>query len=155
MHSLPQAAQRNLRAQAGRLGVDPARLSFAPFDSRERYLARQRLGDLMLDTLHHSAMTTACDAMAAGLPVLTIRGKAMASRAGESLVRAAGVPQLVASSELEYARLGVSLANERRPLQEMRKTLEARTGPLFDTAARVRELEAAFESMWRDYRTRA
>ena len=145
--ALPPAAQQNLRREAARHGLDPARLVFAPFDTRERYLARQRLGDLMLDAVHHSAMTTACDALAAGLPVLTVRGAAMASRAGESLARAAGVPELVAQDKDTYVAQAVRLASDAKALADLRHTLLARTGPLFDTAGRVRALEAAFQGM--------
>jgi protein O-GlcNAc transferase len=147
--ALPDAAQRNLRHAATGHGIDPARLVFAPFDPRERYLARQGLGNLMLDAIHHSAMTTACDAMATGLPVLTIKGAAMASRAGESLARAAGVPELVASDKDAYVKLAAELASNPERLAGYRRTLEARRGPLFDTAGRVREIEAALLEMWR------
>jgi predicted O-linked N-acetylglucosamine transferase (SPINDLY family) len=101
----------------------------------------------MLDTIHHSAMTTACDAMAAGLPVLTLRGTAMASRAGESLARAAGVPELVAPDQAMFVEKAVSLASEPAELARLRSVLLARTGPLFDTASRVRELETALLEM--------
>ena len=149
--ALPQAAQRSLRREALAHGVDPARLVFAPFDPRARYLARQRLGDLMLDAIHHSAMTTACDAMAAGLPVLTLHGSAMASRAGESLARAAGVPELVATNKDDFVVQAVRLASDSTALQSQRRKIAARAGPLFDTVGRVRELEAAFLEVWRLY----
>ena len=146
--SLTASAQRNLRREAAAQGVDPTRLVFAPFDPRDRYLARQRLGDLMLDAVHHSAMTTACDALAAALPVLTLRGTAMASRAGESLLRAAGLPELVAANQESYVALALQLASDPSRLGACRRRLAARAGPLFDTTARVRELEAAFLQAW-------
>lgn len=152
--ALPQAAQRNLRREAGVHGVDPARLIFAPFDPRDRYLARQRLGDLMLDAVHHSAMTTACDAMAAGLPVLTLPGSAMSSRAGESLVRAAGLPELVAPDKDSYVNQAVQLAGDPARLKAYRDRLLGRTGPLFDTPGRVRELGQALLQMWRTHEQR-
>jgi len=148
------AARRNLRREAEARGVSSARLFFAPFDPRDRYLARLRLGNLMLDAFHHSAMTTACDAMAAGLPVLTIPGNAMASRGGESLARAAGVPEMVARDKEDYVEKAVYLAQHPKDLQRIRQKLLARTGPLFDTAGRVRELEKAFLEMWRRYEQR-
>jgi len=152
--SLPVEAQRNLRREAEECHVDPDRLVFAPFDPRDRYLARQRLGDLMLDAIHHSAMTTACDAMAAGLPVLTIPGNAMASRAGESLARAAGVPEMVARDKDDYVEKAVFLARHPQELRRIRQKLLARKGLLFDTPGRVRELEQAFLEMWRRYNQR-
>ena len=150
--ALSEQAARILRARAEERGVDPARLAFAPFEPgrNPRYLARHRLGDLMLDSLHHNAMTSACDALGAGLPMLTLRGTALASRAGESLVRAAGLPELVADDQETYVRTAVRLATDRSELQALTERLRANrhTAPLFDTAGRVRALEAAFQEMY-------
>jgi predicted O-linked N-acetylglucosamine transferase (SPINDLY family) len=151
--ALSETALCNLRAHAQRHEIDPARLVFAPFEPSfdPRYLARHRLGDLMLDALHHNATTSACDALGAGLPMLTLRGSTMASRAGESLLRAAGLPELVAPDKAAYVELAVQLATDRERLNNYRRTLEARSGPLFDTASRVREIEAALMQMWQQY----
>lgn len=148
--ALPPAAIRNLRSYAAAHGVDPSRLVFAPFEQQPRYLARQRLGDLFLDAIHHNAMTTACDALGAGLPVLTMRGATMASRAGESLLRAAGLPDLVAAGHREFIQTAVRLASEPSLLSEVRGRLSRNrnTAPLFDTVGRVRELEQAFEGIF-------
>ena len=148
--ALSEAAAGNLRAQAAACGIDPARLVFAPFETfGARYLAKHRLGDLMLDALHHNAITTACDALHAGLPVLTLPGGAPANRAGASLLRAAGLPELVASDVESYVRTAVRLASDRPALAALKAKLAAnrRSAPLFDTPGRVRELEAAFEAM--------
>ena len=150
--ALSEQSARNLRARAAGRGVDPARLAFAPFEPSHdpRYLARHRLGDLMLDSLHHNAMTSACDALGAGLPLLTLRGTALASRAGESLLRAAGLPELVTDDQETYVGTAVRLATDRSELQALTQRLAANrhTAPLFDTAGRVRALEAAFQGMY-------
>lgn len=151
LNAMPAAAAENLRREAATRGVSPERLLFAPFDPRERYLARQRLGDLMLDAVHHSAMTTACDALGAGLPVLTLKGTTFASRAGESLVRAAGLPELVAADPDAFVRMATAIGNDRGVLAGLKGKLRAnrKAAPLFDTSSRVRQLEAAFAEMWR------
>jgi predicted O-linked N-acetylglucosamine transferase (SPINDLY family) len=150
--ALTETACLNLRKHAAQRGIDPDRLAFAPFEPSHdpRYLARHRLGDLMLDSLHHNAMTSACDALGAGLPLLTLRGTALASRAGESLVRAAGLPELVTDDQETYVRTAVRLATDRSELQALKQRLAAnrRTAPLFDTAGRVRALETAFQKMY-------
>jgi predicted O-linked N-acetylglucosamine transferase (SPINDLY family) len=145
------AARTNLRAAAQARGVEPERLHFAPFDTRERYLARQLLGDLLLDCFHHSAMTTACDALGAGLPVLTVEGTSMASRAGPGMVRAAGLPELVARNPLEFEELAVRLALERDRLSALKGKLVSgrRSAPLFDTPGRIRAIESVLEHMHR------
>jgi protein O-GlcNAc transferase len=155
-NAMPPAGARNLTREASLRGIDPERLVFAPFDPRERYLARQRLGDLLLDTLHHSAMTTACDALGAGLPVLTLKGATFASRAGESLLRAAGVPELVAADPDTFVNAAVALAKDAPALRRLHAKLKEKraTAPLFDTATRVRQLEAAFTEMCRRRRAR-
>jgi predicted O-linked N-acetylglucosamine transferase (SPINDLY family) len=153
---LSDVARLSLGGETERRGVDPRRLAFAPFEASQdpRYLARHRLGDLMLDSLHHNAMTSACDALGAGLPLLTLRGNALASRAGDSLLRAAGLPELVANDKQGYVETAVQLATDRERLNGFRRTLEARTGPLFDTASRVREIESALLQMWQRYQQR-
>jgi protein O-GlcNAc transferase len=149
-NAMPAAAAENLRREAAARGVRSERLVFAPFDTRERYLARQRLGDLMLDAVHHSAMTTACDALAGGLPMLTLKGSTFASRAGESLLRSAGLPELVAADSDAFVRTAVALGGDRMALAGLKDKLHAnrQRAPLFDTLARVRDLEAAFDDMW-------
>jgi protein O-GlcNAc transferase len=140
-----------LRASAAVRGVDPSRLFFAPFEPSwdPRYLARHRLGDLLLDALHHNAITNACDALRMGLPVLTTSGSSMATRAGESLLRAAGLPELVAPDREAFVREAVRLASDTVALAHYKQRLRdvRYTAPLFDTAGRVRQVEACLEEM--------
>jgi predicted O-linked N-acetylglucosamine transferase (SPINDLY family) len=147
--AIPEAAVTRLRSAAAVAGVSPTRLYSSPIDPRDRYLARQRLGDLLLDAVHHSAMTTACDALAAGLPMLTLKGAAMASRAGESLLRAAGMAELVAPELRTFHQRAVQLASQPGEIKRLRDQLrrDRDTQPLFDTPARVRELERALRTM--------
>ncbi len=154
LNALPPAGIENLRREAAARGVDARRLICAPLDPRERYLARQRLGDLLLDAVHHDAISTACDALGAGLPVLTLRGETFASRAGESLLRAAGLPDLVAADSEAFVRAATDLGANRAALGALKARLSANrsSAPLFDTAGRVRELEAGFVQMWRRHK---
>lgn len=146
---LAEEAKRNLRGEAAKRGIDPGRLVFAPFEPRhgDRYLPRQRLGDLMLDSFYHTAMTTACDALGSGLPILTLKGSALAARAGASFLTAAGLPELVVSDPEAYMAEAVALARDSQRLATCREKLVSREGPLFDTTARVRELENCFLEM--------
>jgi protein O-GlcNAc transferase len=147
--ALPDGAQANLRREAAKHGVEASRLVFAPLEPRPRYIARHRLADLFLDARYHSAMTTACDALAAGLPLLGVRGTTMAGRAAESLLRAAGLPDLVAADEDSYVAMALRLATDRTALPALKERLahDRHRAPLFDTPARVRDLEACFEAM--------
>jgi protein O-GlcNAc transferase len=89
LSQMNELAERNLRREAARRGIDPERLIFAPrLDSFEDHLARHRQADLYLDTLPYNAHSTAANALWAGLPVLTCAGGSFAGR-----VRACCAPQ--------------------------------------------------------------
>jgi protein O-GlcNAc transferase len=145
-------AMANLRREAKDRGVAPARLVFGPWVSqRADHLARLRLADLFLDTLPYNAHTTACDALWAGLPLLTCRGNTFPARVAASLLHAIGLPELVTTSLDEYEQAARTLSQNPQRLAAIRsKLLHNRdTEPLFDTARFTRHLESAYASMWK------
>jgi predicted O-linked N-acetylglucosamine transferase (SPINDLY family) len=147
------AAGRNLRAEAARRDVDPARLIFAERLLPEEHLARHRLADLFLDTLPCNAHTTASDALWAGLPVLTCPAGAFAGRVAASLVQAAGLPELIAPDLAAYEALALGLAREPAALAEIKAKLARNRDacPLFDAARSARHIEAAYTTMWQTW----
>jgi protein O-GlcNAc transferase len=139
----------NLEREAKARGVAPERLVFAPrIPGHAEHLARYRLADLFLDTLPFNAITTASDALWAGLPVLTCAGNTIIGRVAGSLLHAVGLPELVTTSLEEYEALALRLARDAQLLNRLRARLanNRRTYPLFDTARYTRNLEAAY---WR------
>lgn len=145
-----EGAERNLRNEASRRGIDPSRLVFAMRLTPTEHLARHRLADLFLDTLPCNAHTTASDALWAGLPVLTCLGGAFAGRVAASLVTAAGLPELVANDLGEYERLALALARDPARLAGIKARLAngRDTCPLFNAQRFTRHLEAAYTRMW-------
>jgi protein O-GlcNAc transferase len=140
----------NLRGEASRRGVAHQRIVFAPrLASTEEHLARLRLADLFLDTLPYNAHTTAIDALWAGLPVLTCLGRSFAGRVGASILRAAGLPELIAESLDDYERLARDLAQDPPRLVGARRRLAASraTAPLFDADGFTRDLEHIYRTV--------
>ena len=70
------------------------------------HLARQRQADLFLDTLPYNAHTTACDALWAGVPVVTCLGTTFVGRVAASLLKAVGLDELITHSLEDYEALG-------------------------------------------------
>jgi predicted O-linked N-acetylglucosamine transferase (SPINDLY family) len=142
-----------LRAGASRHGVDPERLVFAPPAPRETHLARLRRADLALDTLRYNGHTTSSDALWMGVPVVAVEGGHFASRVSASILRCAGLPELVAPSVAAYEELAVSLMNDATARSDLARRLrEARScAPYFDTAGCARDLEAAYAEVWRRF----
>lgn len=148
-------AARNLRLEAEKRGISPDRLVFAPrMESLPRHLARYRQADLFLDTFYYNAHTTASDALWAGLPVLTCLGDTFAGRVAASLLKAIGLPELIAKTPSEYEGLALQLATQPEPLAVIRRNLALnRTShPLFDTAHFTRHIEKAYRVMHQRYR---
>ncbi len=144
------AATANLRAAAASLGIDPARLHFAPRIRLDEHLARHALADLFLDTLPYNAHTTASDALWAGLPVLSCRGTTFPGRVGASLLKGLGLADvLLVDDDDAFEARAIELATDRARLASARVLLSAAhvTGSLFDTPAYCRDLESAFLSL--------
>jgi predicted O-linked N-acetylglucosamine transferase (SPINDLY family) len=144
-------ASRNLRREAEQRGVAPERLIFAPsMPLAADHLARQRQADLFLDTLPYNAHATTADALWAGLPVVTCLGGTFAGRVAASLLKAAGLDDLIATSLDDYEALALKLAREPSLLAAYRATLlhNRDTCSLFDTARFTRHIEAAYSRMW-------
>jgi protein O-GlcNAc transferase len=117
---------------------------------RFEYLRLYQRFDLGLDPFPFNGMTTTCDSLWMGVPVLTLPGRTAASRAGLSLLSSVGLGEFAASSEDDYVRLAVqSVANLPR-LANVRSTLRQRmqTSPLMDAPRFAQNVEAAYRSIW-------
>jgi protein O-GlcNAc transferase len=150
LRGVGEPARGNLRREAQRRGVQAERLVFAEHvGSMAEHLARQGLADLYLDTLPYNAHSTACDALWAGVPVLTCAGRSFAGRVAASALTALGLPELITHSLEEYEHRALQLAREPQRLGELRERLAAHrlTQPLFDTKAYTRALESAYRTM--------
>jgi predicted O-linked N-acetylglucosamine transferase (SPINDLY family) len=138
----------NLRQEASRRGIDGGRLIFAErMASLSEHLSRLRVADLSLDTLPYNAHATTLDALWAGVPLLTYPGESFASRVAASLLRTAGLPELIAGSPSEYEEKALELAADPARLGQLRRKLAQRNTSLFDTEQYTRNLEAAYEAI--------
>lgn len=143
-------ATANLRTEAARHGVEPARLVFAAPCPQAEHLPRYRLADLALDSFPYNGHTTTSDALWMGAPVLTLRGGTFASSVAASLLHAVGLPETVTHSVAEYEERAVRLAREPAMLTAYRHRLEGgrKSAPLFDSPRFTRHLERAYLTMW-------
>ncbi len=146
-------SENNLRSEARKRGVDPARLIFAQRAPLDEHLARHRLADLFLDTFNYNAHTTCSDALWAGLPVLTLCGEQFAARVSASLLTAFGTPEMITTSQADYYQKAIQLSQSPENLQEIRDKMSALrdTSPLFDTEKFARDLERAYDTIFARY----
>ena len=140
-------ARHHLRAFAERAGIDAGRVVFAPAVSQAEHMARLRCADLALDVLPYGSHTTGSDALWAGVPLLTCRGRTFAGRVGASLCHSTGLDELVTESLDDYSQMLQRLCSDRSLLAHHRDHLETRRErlPLFDTASFTGEFERLLE----------
>ena len=148
-----QWAKSNLQKEARLRGIDPSRLVFTKWVTRQDHLARHRLADLFLDTFNFNAHSTASDALWAGLPIITCKGEQFVARCAASFLTAIGLPELIVKTDQEYEALALELATNQSILESIAKKLEKnrRSEPLFKTETYTQNLDQAFEQAYTHY----
>lgn len=134
-------------------GIAASRLVFAPKLQNAHHLARYPLADLFLDALPYGAHTTSSDALWMGVPVLTLSGRSFASRVCGSLVRSAGLAELVVTDPDAYVRRAIALAQDPATMARLKETLAAErdTCVVFDQGLLARSIGDLFMNMVADY----
>lgn len=134
-------------------GVAEDRVEFVEPQPRRNYLELYHQVDVMLDSFPYNGHTTSLDAMWMGVPVLSLAGGQIVSRAGLSQLSNLGLPELVAFTEEEYVKIAVELARDLPRLEELRATLRSRmqASVLMDGQRFARGIENAYRTMWRSW----
>ena len=144
---------QRLRAMAQAQGVAPERLVFAEKKPNPEHVARYRLADLFLDNLPYGAHTTAADSMWMGVPILTLTGRSFAARVCGSLLRAAGLDEMICTTPDDYVARAIAFGRDPAQLAPFKERLKANrdTCLLFDTPQLIARLEDLYRQMWQDF----
>ncbi len=133
--------EARLAGACRRQGVDAdARVMKLPQCSHTDYLAINTVCDAMLDTLRWSGGNTSLDALAAGLPIVTLPGRFMRGRQSAAMLGLVGVDELVARDADDYVRIAAGLAGDAPWRQSLRARIVAARGRLFGDAAPIAAL---------------
>ena len=138
-----------------RAGIDKDRLLFMPHKPQIKdHLAVYNEVDIALDSYPYHGTTTTCEALAAGVPVVSLAGSSHVARVGVSLLNAVGLSDLVAEQSEDYIAIAVKLAADQERLRRLRTSLGARmkTSVLGDTVGFTRKLEGCYRQMVANYR---
>ncbi len=135
-------------------GVGPSRLDLlGRISSPEGHLGLYGRVDLALDTFPYNGVTTTCQALWMGVPVVTCEGPWAASRYGASLLRQAGLSEFIARDLDDYLRIATAWASDLDRLSNLRVGMrdQLRATPLLDGPRLTREVEGAYRSLWRTW----
>jgi predicted O-linked N-acetylglucosamine transferase (SPINDLY family) len=134
-------------------GIAPERIEFEPRLPPVQYQALRNRVDIALDPFPMNGGSTTCETLWMGVPLVTLTGDRFVSRAGTSLLTAAGLSECIAASEAGYLAIATGLAADLPRLAQVRAALrgQLRRSPLLDGPRFARNLEAAYRQLWRDW----
>jgi CRISPR-associated protein Csy1 len=130
-----------LDAACGAAGTERAdRVLVQPQCRHDRYLQLNLACDAMLDTRRWSGGNTSLDAIACGLPVVTLPGPFMRARQSAAMLALAGVRELVAADAEAYVAIAVRLAGDRAWRDDLSRRLREGRSRIFDDREPVEAL---------------
>ena len=118
-------------------GVARERVIVRPQVGHDDYLRINLACDAMIDSARWSGGNTSLDAIACGLPVVTLPGSVMRSRQSAGMLAQAGIPELVARDEDECVSIAARLATDRDWRDAMARRVAEGAARLFDDATPV------------------
>jgi len=105
------------------------------------YLRLNELCDVMIDTVHWSGGNTSLDALASGLPIVTLPGDLMRGRQSRAMLGILDLPQLVAADREGLIAAAVRLGKDPEERRAVSSAIAERRGALFEREEPVRALE--------------
>jgi CRISPR-associated protein Csy1 len=124
------------------------RVCLLPIMARETYLRVNAACDVMLDSLHWSGGNTSLDALACGLPVVTLPGAYMRGRQTYGMLQLVGVPELIAGDEDDCVRVALRVARDSDWRQQLVDRIAAGRPKLFRDSAPVAAMQAFYLSLF-------
>lgn len=106
--------------------------------------------DIALDTFPYGGVTTTLEAIAMGVPVVSLCGLSPASRSGLSLLSALGFRDWVATDASGYVETALRLAADASLRFELRQSLRSilQASPLCDSTRLRTDLETIYRRLW-------
>ncbi len=134
------------------LGDAIRRVRFLPRQPYEEYLRLVALSDVCLDTPHFNGGATTFDALAKGVPIVTLPGSYLRGRQTYALYKRMGVMDCIANTPQEYIDKAVRLATDVSYREGMHREICANSHLIFEDIGMVRELETHLLAMVRAVR---
>jgi CRISPR-associated protein Csy1 len=116
------------------------RVRVLPALPHQEFLRINLVCDAMLDTLHWSGGNTSLDALACGLPIVTLPGAYMRGRQSAGMLSLVDVPELIAGNTDDYVAIAVRLMADPDWRDSLRERIRKTQGRLFDDPTPLRVL---------------
>jgi CRISPR-associated protein Csy1 len=144
--AITDAFMRRLAAALESHGVAiRERVRVLPQVGHDDYLRINLVCDAMLDTPHWSGGNTSLDALACGLPIVTLPGRFMRGRQSAGMLHLIGVPELVAADRAGYQALVARLVGDATWRAALRTRIRAGHDGIFDARDAIEPLQRLFQ----------
>ena len=110
----------------GQSGVAAERIECVVYANEPPYGQQFAGVDVALDNYPYNGVTTTCEALYVGVPVVSLYGRNGVSRSGLSLLGTLGLGELAASTSEQYVDIAVALGSDLSRLEQLRASLRAR-----------------------------
>jgi protein O-GlcNAc transferase len=149
----PQRAAE-IVAQFEQAGVSAERIECVPFERDPPHGLQFAGVDIALDNYPYNGVTTTCESLYAGVPVISLHGRNGVSRSGLSLLSSLALGDLAASTPEQYVGIAVALACDLPRLEELRTSLRDRfeKSSLRDEKRFAAEIEKLWHVAWQRIR---
>jgi predicted O-linked N-acetylglucosamine transferase (SPINDLY family) len=128
-----RAWEEQVRARLARtLGDVASRVRFMPPASHAAFLAQIAAADVIIDPFHFGGCNTSCEALALGVPVVTLPSFQLPGRFTVGLYREMGLDACIAQSEADFVDRAVRFATEPDQRRAVSAQILERAAALFD-----------------------
>lgn len=150
------SARDATRARFASHGIDANRLILEGRSPRAQYFEAYGRVDIALSPFPYPGGTTSVEGLWMGVPVLCLRGDRFLSNICTSMLHSADLADWIADDHDDYVTKAIAFAADTSRLAALRIGLREAllASPLCDAARFARNLEAAFEGIWREGVTR-
>jgi protein O-GlcNAc transferase len=142
-----------IRDRFAQFGIAGERLRFEGSSPRDEYLTAYHHVDIALDPFPYPGGATSIDGLWMGVPVLTLAGQRFLSHQGETILHNVGLPEWIASDEVDYVAKAAAFAGDIQALAKLRAGLRDQllASPLCDAPRFTRNFEHAMRGMWQKW----
>lgn len=132
-------------------GINSSRLIFkGKITSKKEHFEEYNKIDIALDTFPYPGVTTSCEAIWMGVPVIFLQGTTFLSSTANSIAFNSGTSQFTSSNPEEYIQKAVMLASNIELLNKVRKSIRdsINESALFDAVSFAKNFGATLENIW-------
>ena len=136
-----------------RLGIERERIELRGSTSREGHLAAYGAVDILLDPFPLNGGITTWESLWMGVPVVSLLGNTIGSRASGAILHALHLDDWVAQNEEGYLGVAIQKAKDIQALARFRQDIRSRVNvsPAGNPELYTRAVEGAYRAMWKTW----